>query len=133
MHLLGWQNHGFVLFFVATTPDSTAYILAPICTRDLPADAEPARVLRFAWAIILAVTPIGLMAVNALESVQIASIIGALPMIPISILLTVLFVKYVSGGFSTFIQGAGKQESVSGCRNNPTLIDHPDIRGLAIA
>jgi len=81
----------------------------------------------------LAVIPIGLMAVNARKAVQITSMIAALPMIPISVLLTVLFVKYVSGGFSTFIQDAGKQESVSGCRNDPTLIDHSDIRGLATA
>ena len=85
--------------FVATTLDSTAYILASICTRDLPADAEPTRSLRFTWAIILAITAIGLLAVNALKAVQVSSIIGALPMIPIGVLLAVSFVKYVREDF----------------------------------
>ncbi len=85
--------------FVATSLDSTAYILASISTKNLPPDAEPSRRLRLTWAIILAIAAIGLMAVNALKAVQLSSVIGALPMIPIGVLLAVAFVKYVQEDF----------------------------------
>ena len=100
--LSGLVTGVFVLLcfiFVATTLDSTAYILASISTRDLPSTAEPARTLRFTWAIILAVVAVGLMAVNALKAVQLSSVIGALPMIPIGALMAISFVKYVREDF----------------------------------
>ncbi|MCG8617758.1 MAG: BCCT family transporter [Desulfobacterales bacterium] len=100
--LSGLVTFVFVLLcfiFVATTLDSTAFILASISTRDLPSSAEPSRKLRFTWAGLLAFVAIGLMAVNALKAVQLASVIGALPMIPIGILLCVAFLRYVEEDF----------------------------------
>ena len=43
------------VIFYATTFDSAAYILASVCTNDLPSDAEPGKLNRVAWAMGLGV------------------------------------------------------------------------------
>jgi BCCT family betaine/carnitine transporter len=69
--------------FYATTFDSAAYILASICTNDLPNDQEPNAFNRLAWALGLGVIAIGLMVAGGIETIKAMSVVSSLPIIPI--------------------------------------------------
>lgn len=73
--------------FLATTLDSAAYVIASVCTRDLPGDQEPARWNRLSWAGVLALVAIGLLAVGGVRAAQTSTVIVALPLIPILVIL----------------------------------------------
>lgn len=71
------------VIFYATTFDSAAYILASICTNDLPSDQEPHAFNRLAWALGLGVVAIGLMVAGGIETIKAMSVVSSLPIIPI--------------------------------------------------
>ncbi|MFK7888190.1 MAG: BCCT family transporter [Gammaproteobacteria bacterium] len=73
--------------FYATCLDSAAYVLAAICTRNLPATAEPARPLRLIWAAALALIAGGVLSVGGLDTVKTGTILSALPLIPVVFLM----------------------------------------------
>lgn len=85
--------------FLATTLDSAAYVLASISTRDLRKDREPARFNRVAWAIVLACVALGLLIVGGLKTVQSATVITALPLIPVLLLLIVSLLNALNKDF----------------------------------
>ncbi|KUJ81690.1 BCCT family transporter [Microbulbifer flavimaris] len=66
--------------FLATTLDSSAYVLASISTRNLSGEQEPAKANRLAWAFALAMIAIGLLFANGLDTVKSLTIILALPL-----------------------------------------------------
>ncbi|GAA5525693.1 glycine betaine transporter BetL [Microbulbifer aestuariivivens] len=74
--------------FLATTLDSSAYVLASISTRNLSGEDEPAKANRLAWAFALAAVAIGLLFANGLGTVKSLTIILALPL---TMILLVLF------------------------------------------
>ncbi len=83
-----------VLFiFMATTIDSSAYILASVSTRELLADEEPARWNRVLWAVILGLTAMMMLAIGGLEAIQASSIVMALPVLLSLYVLVWAFVK----------------------------------------
>lgn len=88
-----------VFIFLATTLDSTSYTLASVCTKVLHGDEEPARWNRIVWAITLGAVSIGLLVVGGLRSVQLSSIIAALPLSPVLIILTLSGIKMLKKDF----------------------------------
>ena len=80
---------GVALVYLATTFDSAAYTLASGATREIAADAHPDRRHRLFWAFAIAVLPIGLMWVGGLRSLQLASLVGSVPLLLVGVLLAV--------------------------------------------
>ena len=69
-----------IFIFLATTIDSAAFILSSNSVKK-SAQLQPARSIRFFWAIILAVLSVGLLAIGELKAVQTISLIAGLPMV----------------------------------------------------
>lgn len=67
--------------FLSTTIDSTAYILASVCTKTLKGNEQPAKWNRMLWAVILLLFTLGLIIIGGLEAVQTASIIVGFPLV----------------------------------------------------
>lgn len=79
--------------FMATSFDSTSYTLASCATEKLPAKYDPSRWQRLFWAFVLIILPIALMYVGGLESLKIAVLISALPLIFVYIILSISLYK----------------------------------------
>jgi BCCT family betaine/carnitine transporter len=75
------------IIFAATTYDSAAYALAAGTTLQLPSDEDPSRKLRVYWAVLLGILPLTLLYVGGLTSVQTASIVASVPLLPIYFLM----------------------------------------------
>lgn len=87
------------IIFYATTFDSAAYILASVCTRNLPSDKEPHAVNRLAWAMGLGVMAIGLMVAGGVETVKSMSVVSSLPIIPIVFFMCYTLHKWLKQDF----------------------------------
>ena len=85
--------------FLATTVDSSAYMLASICTKELTGYEEPARWNRILWTLMLALVGIGLLSVGGLKAVQTSTILVALPMIPVLIIMSASLVRWAYRDF----------------------------------
>ena len=81
------------LIFMATTYDSASYTLASCATRRLPADRHPARWNRVFWALSLGILPITLLILGGLRSLQTATVVVSLPLIPIGVMMSVSLVR----------------------------------------
>jgi BCCT family betaine/carnitine transporter len=81
--------------FYATTFDSAAYILASICTNDLPSDEEPAAWSRLAWALGLGGMAIGLMVAGGIETIKAMSVVSSLPIIPVVFMMCYTLYKWL--------------------------------------
>lgn len=98
---LPWSNVILPLFtvlcfiFLATTVDSSAYMLAAICTREMSGYQEPARWNRILWTMMVSMVGVALLVVGGLEAVQISTVIVALPMIPVLVLLVLSLLRWV--------------------------------------
>ena len=88
-----------ILIFNATTIDSSAFVLASVCAKDMRNDQEPRRWTRVAWAVLLALLTAGIVQSGALGVVQSVSVLGSLPLIPIVILLCVSLVRWLDEDF----------------------------------
>ncbi|PQJ20799.1 BCCT family transporter [Tenacibaculum sp. SG-28] len=73
--------------FMATSFDSTSYTLASCATKRLPAEKDPSTWQRLFWAFTLIILPIALMYIGSLESLKIAVLISAFPLIFVYIIL----------------------------------------------
>lgn len=89
--------------FLATTLDSSAYMVASICSKNLSGYEEPVRWLRVVWALAIAFVGVGLLSVGGLEAVQLSTIIVALPMIPVLVIVTLSFLRWVKRDFGSEI------------------------------
>lgn len=85
--------------FLTTTLDSSAYMVASICSKDLSGYEEPVRWLRLVWAFAIAIVGVGLLAVGGLDAVQLSTIIVALPMIPILVIVVISFLRWAKADF----------------------------------
>lgn len=88
-----------ILVFGATTIDSSAYVLASVCAKNLRNDQEPLRWSRVTWAILLALITAGIIQSGALSAVQAITVLGSVPLIPIVILLSVSLVRWLHQDF----------------------------------
>ncbi|MBT8080675.1 MAG: BCCT family transporter [Gammaproteobacteria bacterium] len=91
------------IVFYATNLDSAAYVLASVCTRNLPNDEEPARYHRMIWAFSLAVVAGGIALSGSLETTKSATVIVSLMMIPIVVLMCVSQVRWFHEDFDVSI------------------------------
>lgn len=84
-----------VLFmvFTATTMDSAAYVLASMSSADLAGEQEPTRFNRVFWAFILGLTATAMLLMGGLKAVQASSVVLGTPMLFLSILLAVSFLR----------------------------------------
>jgi BCCT family betaine/carnitine transporter len=87
------------VIFYATTFDSAAYILASICTNNLPSTEEPSAYNRLAWALGLGVMAIGLMVAGGIETVKAMSVVSSLPIIPIVFMMCYTLHKWLQQDF----------------------------------
>lgn len=85
--------------FLATTVDSSAYMLAAVCTKEISGYQEPARWNRILWTLMLAFVGVGLLSVGGLEAVQISTVLVALPMIPVLVIMLVSLLRWVHQDF----------------------------------
>ncbi|MCP3029045.1 BCCT family transporter [Halobacillus sp. A5] len=79
------------IIFLATTFDSSSYILAAVVQKKV--EGEPLRWNRLFWAFALCIMPMTLMFLGGLETLQTASIVGGFPLIFIMFLLAWSFMK----------------------------------------
>ncbi|MEC7369521.1 MAG: BCCT family transporter [Pseudomonadota bacterium] len=87
------------VIFYATTFDSAAYILASICTRELPSHEEPGRLNRVAWALGLGTMAIGLMAAGGFETVKAMTVVSSLPIIPVVFMMCYTLITWLHRDF----------------------------------
>ena len=88
-----------ILIFNATTIDSSAFVLAIVCAKDIRNDQEPRRWTRVVWAVLLALLTAGILQSGTLDVVQSMSVLGSLPLIPIVVLLCVSLVHWLNEDF----------------------------------
>ncbi len=81
------------VIFYATSIDSAAYILASICSKNLTGDQEPLRSNRLIWAATLGLLSAGLVVSGGLDTVQAATIVSSLPLIPVIMLMSLALLK----------------------------------------
>ncbi|MFC7061871.1 BCCT family transporter [Halobacillus seohaensis] len=79
------------IIFLATTFDSSSYILAAVVQKEV--EGEPLRWNRLFWAFALSIMPLTLMFLGGLGALQTASIVGGFPLIFIMFLLAWSFMK----------------------------------------
>lgn len=79
------------IIFTATSFDSISYILASVVQNNV--SEEPMRWNRLFWAFTLSFLPTVLMFVGGLSTLQTAAIVGGLPLLIISVMLMVSFVR----------------------------------------
>lgn len=79
------------IVFLATTFDSSSYILAAVVQKEV--QSEPLRWNRLFWAFTLCLLPLVLMYIGDLETLQTASIVAGFPVIFIMLLLAWSFMK----------------------------------------
>ncbi|TFB14075.1 BCCT family transporter [Filobacillus milosensis] len=82
--------------FLATTFDSSSYILASVTQKEVE-DGEPERWNRLFWAFTLCILPLTLMFLGGLGTLQTASIVGGFPLIFIFFLLAWSFMRASNG------------------------------------
>ncbi|MDI3323953.1 BCCT family transporter [Pontibacterium granulatum] len=85
--------------FLATTVDSSAYMLASICTKEITGYQEPARWNRILWTLLLALVGVGLLSVGGLKAVQTSTILVALPMIPVLAIMAASMLRWAREDF----------------------------------
>ncbi len=100
--------------FLATTCDSSAYILATITTRRITIHEEPPKSSRLLWSVALIIWPVILLIVGGLNVVKLCSMIGSIP-------LLFIFYKMIRGFLEdinkkkdshVFEEAATKEEAV---------------------
>lgn len=79
------------IIFLATTFDSSSYILASVVQKHV--EGEPMRWNRLFWAFALCLMPLALMFLGGLDTLQTASIVGGFPLIIIMFLLAWSFMR----------------------------------------
>lgn len=85
------------IIFMATTIDSSAFILASATSKKLRGDQQPERWNRVTWSVILVIFSLALTRIGGLETMQTASVLTGLPMIFICFLILYTLYKMVKG------------------------------------
>jgi betaine/carnitine transporter, BCCT family len=93
--------------FLATTLDSSAYVLASITSRELTGEEEPARWNRLVWCLVLSGSAVTLMIIGGLQALQTSAIVASLPLIVILTVLIVGFMKHIREDYEAAFSPAG--------------------------
>jgi len=94
------------VIFYATTFDSAAYVLASICTKDIPGDQEPGRISRVAWAVGLGLIGAGLMVAGGLETVRSLTVVTSLSALPILFMMCYTLYRWLRQDFPNLAKKA---------------------------
>ena len=94
------------LIFYATTFDSAAYVLASICTKDLPGDQEPGRISRVAWAVGLGLVATSLMVAGGLETIRSLTVVTSLSALPVLFMMCYTLCKWLQQDFPNLARPA---------------------------
>ena len=86
--------------FLATTLDSSAYVLASVTSRKLSGYQEPKRSIRLTWAFLIAGVGVALIQLGGLKAVQTSTIVVALPMIPVLGILAWSLIRWLRQDFA---------------------------------
>ncbi len=92
------------LIFYATTIDSSAYVLASVCAKNLRNDQEPKRWNRMAWAFLLAAIGAGVLNAGALDTVLSITVLSSVPLIPVMGLLSLSLVRWLNQDFGELVR-----------------------------
>jgi BCCT family betaine/carnitine transporter len=87
------------VIFYATTFDSAAYVLASICTKDLPGDQEPGRVSRVAWAVGLGLITTSLMVAGGLETIKSLTMVTSVAALPVLFMMCYTLYRWLQQDF----------------------------------
>jgi len=85
--------------FYATNVDSAAYVLASISSKNLQGHQEPPRTNRLVWALMLALITAGLVVTGEIKTIQAATIVSALPLLPIILLMCLSLLKWLRADY----------------------------------
>ena len=85
------------IVFMATTIDSSAFILASATSKKLTGEQQPARWNRVVWSIVFVVFSIALTRIGGLDTMQTASVLTGLPMIFVCMLVLRTLYKMLAG------------------------------------
>ena len=91
--------------FLATTCDSSAYILATITTKRITIHQEPTKSSRLMWSVAIIIWPVILLVVGGLNVVKLCSMIGSIP-------LLFIFYKMMKGFLAELMQRGQDVKSV---------------------
>ena len=80
------------IIFMATSFDSTSYILATTSSNDF--NKEPKKSLRLFWAFFLILLPAGLMFIGGLDSLKTTVLISALPLVIVYVFMIISILKW---------------------------------------
>lgn len=80
------------IIFMATSFDSTSYILATTSSKDF--NVEPKKTLRLFWAFFLILLPAGLMYIGGLDSLKTTVLISALPLVVVYVFMIISIYKW---------------------------------------
>ena len=94
------------VIFYATTFDSAAYVLASICTKDLPGDQEPGRLNRVSWAIGLGLIAAALMVAGGLETVKAMTVVTSLSALPVLFMMCYTLYRWLQQDFPGLAKSA---------------------------
>ncbi|WP_126425083.1 BCCT family transporter [Brevibacillus marinus] len=89
---------GFI--FLATSLDSSTYILSAIATKELKDGQEPARWHRVLWGVVQAALALSLLLIGGLKVVQTSTVIVSAPVIVMYVLLAVSLIKWLKADFA---------------------------------
>ena len=92
------------VIFYATTFDSAAYVLASICTKDLPGDQEPGRINRVSWAVGLGLIAASLMVAGGLETVKAMTVVTSLSALPVLFMMCYTLYRWLQQDFPNLAQ-----------------------------
>ncbi len=91
------------LIFYATTMDSSAYVLASICAKDMKNDEEPRRSNRLIWAVMIALMTAGVVLTGRLDTVKAATVLSSLPLIPILGMMCFSLMRWLKRDFGDLV------------------------------
>ena len=81
--------------FLATTCDSSAYMLATVTAKRLTVDDEPKPICRLMWCIVIVLWPIVMLFTGGQNSVKLCSVLGSVALLFLVALMIVNFFKDV--------------------------------------
>ena len=82
--------------FLATTLDSSAFVIAGLCTKGVSGYDQPIRSIRVIWVLLLGLYGVALLKMGGAKTFQILTVLMALPMIPIMIFLVLSMARWAT-------------------------------------